>query len=103
MRTIPRVPTPTNILQIHVKTASTEGTLEGLTRIYQRISDKLAAGKLLDPSEEVYAGYDAVQLLPVEPTIEYRREDTNIEHEFFAIVDGHAKCPDNDGHQGPSG
>jgi hypothetical protein len=95
---IPRVPTPTNILQIHVKTASTEGTLEGLTRIYQRISDKLAAGKLLDPSEEVYAGYDAVQLLPVEPTIEYRREDTNIEHEFFAIVDGHAK-PDNDGHQ----
>jgi hypothetical protein len=25
--------------------------------------------------------------LPVEPTIEYRREDTNIEHEFFAIVE----------------
>ncbi|NER79574.1 MAG: glycosyltransferase, partial [Leptolyngbya sp. SIO1D8] len=39
---IPRVPSPTNILQIHVKTASPEGTLEGLTRIFQRISDKLA-------------------------------------------------------------
>jgi hypothetical protein len=87
--TIPRVKAPTNILQIHVKTASAEGTLEGLTRIYKQISDKLAAGELLNPGEEVYAGYDAVQLLPVEPTIEYRREDTNSEHEFFAIVDGH--------------
>jgi hypothetical protein len=83
---IPRVPPPTNILQIHVKTASQAGTLEGLTQIYQDISDKLAKGELLTPGEEVYAGYDAVQLLPVEPTIEYRREDTNIEHEFFAIV-----------------
>lgn len=84
---IPRVAPPTNILQIHVKTASAAGTLEGLTEIYQTISDKLAKGQPLSPSEEVYAGYEAVQLLPVEPTIEYRREDTNIEHEFFAIVD----------------
>ena len=83
---IPRVPPPTNILQIHVKTASAEGTLEGLTQVYQRISEKLAKGELLTPGEEIYAGYDAVQLLPVEPTIEYRREDTNIDHEFFAIV-----------------
>lgn len=82
---IPRVPTPTNILQIHVKTASPEGTLEGLTRIFTRISDKIAAGEPLTPAEEVYCGYDTVQLLPVEPTIEYRREDTNLEHEFFAI------------------
>lgn len=82
---VPRVPTPTNILQIHVKTASPEGTLEGLTRQFKRVSDKLSAGEPLTPAEEVYAGYDAVQLLPVEPTIEYRREDTNGEHEFFAI------------------
>ncbi|MBE9079529.1 alpha-amylase [Romeria aff. gracilis LEGE 07310] len=84
--TPPRVPAPTNILQIHVKTASAEGTLEGLTRIYQRISDKLAAGESLTPDESVYAGYDAVQLLPVEPTIEYRREDTHGDYEFFAIA-----------------
>ncbi|NER83258.1 MAG: alpha-amylase [Leptolyngbya sp. SIO1D8] len=81
---IPRVPSPTNILQIHVKTASPEGTLEGLTRIFQRISDKLAGGELLTPAEEVYTGYEAIQLLPVEPTIEYRREDTNTEHEMFS-------------------
>ncbi|MEM6837163.1 MAG: glucosylglycerol hydrolase [Cyanobacteria bacterium P01_C01_bin.120] len=82
---IPRVPTPTNILQIHVKTASPEGTLEGLTQIFNRISDKIAAAQPLTAAEEVYCGYDTVQLLPVEPTIEYRREDTNVEHEFFAI------------------
>jgi len=82
---IPRVPTPTNILQIHVKTASPEGTLEGLTHTFSRISDKIAAGEALTPADEVYCGYDAVQLLPVEPTIEYRREDTNFEHEFFAF------------------
>ncbi len=83
---LPRVPCPANVLQIHVKTASAEGTLEGLTRVYQRISDKLAAGKALNPDEQTYVGYDTVQLLPVEPTIEYRREDTNFEHEFFAIA-----------------
>ncbi|MEM0980971.1 MAG: glucosylglycerol hydrolase [Cyanobacteria bacterium P01_H01_bin.58] len=82
---LPRLTPPTNILQIHVKTASIEGTLEGLTRTFQQVSDKLAAGELLTPAEEVYTGYEAVQLLPVEPTIEYRREDTNTEHEFFAI------------------
>jgi hypothetical protein len=82
---IPRVPAPTNILQIHVPTASVEGTLAGLTRVFQRISDKLAQGELLTPAEDVYSGYNAVQLLPVEPTIEYRREDTNIDHALFAM------------------
>ncbi|MEM9906145.1 MAG: glucosylglycerol hydrolase [Cyanobacteria bacterium P01_D01_bin.44] len=82
----PRVPPPTNILQIHVKTASKEGTLEGLTAIYQRISDKLAAGAALTPDETVYAGYEAIQLLPMEPTIEYRREDAHLDYEFFAIA-----------------
>ncbi|MFE4106693.1 glucosylglycerol hydrolase [Almyronema epifaneia] len=82
---IPRVADPINILQIHVKTASPEGSLEGLTRIYQQISEKLAHQTPLTPFEQTYAGFDAVQLLPIEPTIEYRREDDNIEHEFFAI------------------
>ena len=83
---IPRVLPPTNILQIHVKTASEEGSLAGLTQIFQRVSDKLRRGELLTPAEAVYAGYDAVQLLPVEPTIEYRREDDDIDHDLFAIA-----------------
>ncbi|PSN18490.1 alpha-amylase, partial [filamentous cyanobacterium CCP5] len=92
---VPRIPTPTNILQIHVKTASPEGTLEGLTQVYKQISAKLAAGELLTPLEETYVGYDAVQLLPVEPTIEYRREDTNIDHELFAIPPEPEECEVN--------
>ncbi|MDV3350960.1 glucosylglycerol hydrolase [Leptothoe sp. LEGE 181152] len=90
---IPRIGAPTNILQIHVKTASPQGTFEGLTAIYQRISDKLAAGEELTAEEAVYAGYDAIQLLPVVPTIEYRREDSHGDYEFFAILPDKNEAP----------
>lgn len=83
--TIPRIPAPTCILQIHVNTASAEGTLEGLTHIYQRISNKLKADDPLTPAEKAYTGYDAIELLPIEPTIEYRREDTPTDHAFFTL------------------
>ena len=82
---IPRVGAPHNILQLHVGTATAEGTLEGLTQLYQRISDKLAAGEPLTPVETNYVGYDAVQLLPTEPTIEFR-DEYSPESEFFAFV-----------------
>ncbi len=62
---------PTNILQIHTNTATEDGTLRGLTKVYQTISDKLAAGEELEAYEKNYIGYDAIQLLPIEPTIEY--------------------------------
>ena len=98
---IPRLEAPTNILQLHVKTASTQGTFEGLTAIYQTISDKLANGEELTPQEAVYAGYDAIQLLPVVPTIEYRREDTSGDYEFFAILSethGEEQLPASESH-----
>jgi len=62
---------PVNILQIHVPTATAGGTLASLTRHYQRLSDRLAEGLPLEPSDELFVGYDAVQLLPVEPTTVY--------------------------------
>ncbi len=99
---IPRVPPPTNILQLHVKTASAAGSLEGLTRIYQGISAKLLAGEVLTAAEMAYAGYEAVQLLPVEPTIEYRREDTSSEHEFFAVFEHDALKGAVHGSEGPA-
>jgi hypothetical protein len=71
---IPRVPAPTNILQLHVGTASPAGTFEGLTNLYHSIAEKIRKNQSLLPHEENYIGYDAVQLLPVEPTIEYRKE-----------------------------
>jgi hypothetical protein len=90
----PRVPSPRNILQLHVGTASQEGTFEGLTQIYQTISDKLAQGEPLTPAEENYIGYDAVQLLPIEPTIEYRDEAMGISG-FFDFDDQEMEHPDS--------
>ncbi|MFW5691825.1 MAG: glucosylglycerol hydrolase [Chloroflexota bacterium] len=66
-----RIGPPTNILQIHIHYATPEGTLAGLTRLYDRIAGKLRAGGSLTPAEECYIGYDAVQLMPIEPIIEY--------------------------------
>ncbi len=83
---IPRIPSPVNILQIHARTASPDGTLESLTALYRSISEKLAKGEALTPFEENYVGYDAIQFLPLEPTIEYRIEGDNAFHEFFAIA-----------------
>lgn len=82
---IPRVPAPVHLLQLHVPTASPEGTLAGLTQLYRRISDKLDAGEPLTPAEEHYIGWDGIQILPIEPTIEYRHEGDNTDTEFFAI------------------
>ena len=82
---IPRVSDPKNILQVHVGTASAEGTVAGLTRIYQEIAEKIKAGESLTPSEQNYVGYDAVELLPTEPTIEYR-DEYSPESEFFPFV-----------------
>ncbi|WP_081942830.1 glucosylglycerol hydrolase [Myxosarcina sp. GI1] len=82
---IPRVSDPKNILQLHVGTASAEGTLSGLTRIYQNIAQKLEANTPLTSAEQNYVGYDAIELLPTEPTIEFR-DEYSPESEFFSFI-----------------
>ena len=62
---------PTNILQIHVPTATAGGTLASLTRHFERLSERFRNDLPLEPSDQLYLGYDAVQLLPVEPTTVY--------------------------------
>ncbi|MEE4117827.1 MAG: glucosylglycerol hydrolase, partial [Paracoccaceae bacterium] len=62
---------PTNILQIHVPTATAGGTLASLTRHYERLAERLDAGLPFEPADQLFLGYDAVQLLPVEPTTVY--------------------------------
>ncbi len=59
---------PTNILQIHVPTATAGGTLAALTRQFERLGERFAADLPMEPADQLYLGYDAVQLLPVEPT-----------------------------------
>lgn len=60
-----------NILQVHVPTATGGGTLASLTQTFQDIAAKISAGRELQPFEENLIAFDAVQLLPIEPTIEY--------------------------------
>lgn len=62
---------PTNILQVHVPTATGGGTLASLTRHYQRLAERFARGLPLEPADKIFLGYDAVQLLPLEPTTVY--------------------------------
>lgn len=69
-----QVKPPVNILQLHINTASPNGYLSGLTEVYQRIANKVTQDQPLTPTEQNFIGYDAVQLLPIEPTVEYRGE-----------------------------
>ena len=68
---VPRQTTPVNILQIHSRYTTKEESLAGLTQIYRRIAAKIRANEPLTPAEQNYAGYDAVQLMPTEPIVEY--------------------------------
>jgi hypothetical protein len=64
---------PTNILQVHVPTATAGGTLASLARHFKRIADRIHNELPLEEGDELYMGYDAVQLLPVEPTTVYEK------------------------------
>jgi hypothetical protein len=66
------IPAPGNILQLHVRTASPNGYISGLTALFQELGRKVRDGLPLTPAEINLIGYDAVQLLPLEPTVEPR-------------------------------
>ena len=83
---IERTAAPVNILQLHVGTATKEGTIAGLTRLYQEIGNKIKLNQPLSPYEENYVGFDAIQLLPIEPTIEYR-QDLSLDSQLFQIME----------------
>jgi hypothetical protein len=68
---IPRLGPPRNILQVHVPTATSAGTIAGLTRRIRDVGERFRAGEPPAPADEIWLEYDAIQLMPVEPTIEY--------------------------------
>ena len=63
-------PVPSSILELHIPTATAGGTVAELAEVYRGIARTLAAGDPLTPEQTLYAGYDAIQPLPVDPTIE---------------------------------
>lgn len=59
---------PVNILQIHVATATAGGSLASLTRRYEHLAERVRMKLPVEPADRIFLGYDAVQLMPVEPT-----------------------------------
>ena len=68
----PQVKPPRNILQLHIGTASPNTYISGLTEFYRRLAEKVENNQSLTPTEENFISYDAVQLMPIEPNVEYR-------------------------------
>lgn len=69
---VPRVAAPVHLLEVHTPTATAAGTLAGLTREINRIAATVADGTprhALAPSDQALVDYEAIQLMPVEPTI----------------------------------
>ncbi|MFE4108065.1 glucosylglycerol hydrolase [Almyronema epifaneia] len=77
-----QVQPPSHILQLHVNTASPDGTIAGLTELYQRLAKKMRQQEPLTPAEQNFVGYDAIQPLPIEPTVEYLGKH-ELGHGFF--------------------
>lgn len=62
---------PLNILQVHVPTATKEGTLAALTARIRRLGAQVQVRDTsLPPSALALCAYDALQLLPIEPVVE---------------------------------
>jgi hypothetical protein len=80
---LPRVDPATSMLEIHPGTATEAGSLAGLARRYRGIAEKQRADEPLSPAERNFAGYDAVQVMPVEPITENPETHAFFEPEEF--------------------
>ncbi len=88
----PRIGPATSMLEVHPGTATEDGTLAGLAERIGTIGGKLEAGEALTPAERAFAGYDAIQLMPVEPLTERASAPPRWE-----VVEGEGGAGDEDG------
>lgn len=63
----PRFSPPAHVLEIHVGTATHGGTIADLADLYRALADKVRRGEEPTPAEAAFLGYDAVELMPLEP------------------------------------
>lgn len=66
-----RIKPSVNILEIHVQTATISGTLHSLSQRFRQIGSKLENGGELTGDEMNLTGFDAIQLMPIDPIIEH--------------------------------
>lgn len=81
-------------LEIHPETATEEGTLQALTKIYQTITEKINKNiknndkniyTNLTPAELNFIGFDTIELTPEVPPVERENTDSS-SGEFFKII-----------------
>ena len=80
---LPRVDPAVSMLEIHPGTATEAESLGGLARRYEEIGRKQRAGESLTPAERNFVGYDAIQLMPVEPLTQRYGAHTFFQPERF--------------------
>ena len=66
-----RIPPSVNLLEVHVQTATREGTIHSLKERYKQIASKIESGSELTPDEINLTGFDAIELMPIDPVIEH--------------------------------
>ncbi|WP_411966673.1 glucosylglycerol hydrolase [Haloferax sp. YSSS75] len=77
---LPRIDPATSMLEIHPGTATERGSLAGLAEVYEDIAAKQRADEPLAPWQRAFAGYDGIQVMPVEPLTENEEE-----HDFWSV------------------
>ena len=77
---LPRVDPATSMLEIHPETATESGSLAGLARRYGEIAERVRADEDLSARDHIHLGYDAIQLMPVEPITEHPEN-----HDFWSV------------------
>lgn len=84
-----RLPPSTNLLEIHTQTATKDGTLKSLSQRYHQIASKLKNNNDLTPDEKNLTGFDAVELMPIDPVIEHPEN-----HQFWKPINSPKKDGD---------
>lgn len=73
-----RISPSVNLLEIHPATTTKDGSLESLSKRYQQIAKTIIANGVLTPDEQNLTGFDAIELMPIDPVIEHPKN-----HKFW--------------------
>ncbi len=84
-----RINPSVNLLEIHTQTATKEGTLQALAQRYNQIASKLKNNQELSPDEKNLIGFDAVELMPIDPVCEHPEN-----HQFWKPINSPKKDKD---------
>ncbi|REL24755.1 hypothetical protein DYD21_16450 [Rhodohalobacter sp. SW132] len=66
-----RIPNSVNLLELHVQTSTKPGTLYSLNDRFKQVARKLRSGNELTPDEKNLCGFDAVELMPLDPVVQH--------------------------------